>query len=67
MIEKFRLMPDPSKQPSIATIEGIKREVYTSFFRYFAPVAAIIEEAEKTARMPVAWQRKKLEQDRHAD
>jgi hypothetical protein len=64
VIEKFLIVTDPNKEPSIVTLDGLKREVSRSFFRYFAPVAAIYREIQKTADMPTAWQRQKLDEDR---
>lgn len=64
MIEKFLVVTNQPQEPSIISINGLKREVSTSFFRYFAPVAAIYREIQKTAEMPTVWQRRKLDEDR---
>jgi len=66
MIEKFLIAPDPSERTPVTTIRGLKKEVYTSVLRYFAPVVAIYEQFERTAGISPAWQRRKLDEDRAA-
>jgi hypothetical protein len=66
MIEQFRAVPSPSEQASIMTLTGLKQEIRTAVLRYFAPIAAIYEEIEKTAGILPASQRKKLDEDRAA-
>jgi hypothetical protein len=63
MIDRFRTVKNAS-EPRFTTFAGLKNEVYTTVVRYFAPVVAIYEELEKTAGIPPAWQRKKLNEDR---
>jgi hypothetical protein len=62
MVEKFRKIKTHSVEEGM-TIKGLKREVYTTVVRYFAPLVAILGELEKTAGMPAAWQRRKLDDD----
>jgi hypothetical protein len=64
MIEKFLIVPDQSERLPVTTIEGLKKEIYTSVLRYFAPVAAIYEQFEKTAGIPTVWQRRKRGENR---
>jgi hypothetical protein len=66
MIEKFLMVSNSSEQAPITTIRGLKKEVYTSVLRYFAPVAAIYEQFEKTAGISTAWQRRKLDEGQSA-
>jgi hypothetical protein len=61
---KFKL--ERSHRPELTTIGGLKNEVYTAVWRYFAPVVAIYGELEKTAGMPTAWQQRKLDKDNDA-
>jgi hypothetical protein len=63
MTDRFRTVKNDS-EPRFTSFAGLKNEVYTTVVRYFAPVVAIYEELEKTAGIPPAWQRKKLNQDR---
>jgi hypothetical protein len=63
MPKRFRFHGGVSPPGDLTTMEGLRNEVYTAVVRYFAPLVALYEEIEKTAGMPTAWQRKKLDQD----
>lgn len=67
MTERWQVVETASPEPDITTIRGLKKEVMTAVVRYFAPVVAIYEALEETAGMPIAWQRKKLGEDRPAN
>jgi hypothetical protein len=41
----------------------VREELLWTLTRYFAPLKAIYEQFEKTAGMPTAWQRRKLDED----
>ena len=66
MIEKFLMVSNSSEQAPITTLRGLKNEVYASVLRYFAPVAAIYEQFEKTAGIPTMWQRPRPDENRNS-
>jgi hypothetical protein len=44
---------DAQSEPSIATIEGLKKETGTAIIQYFAPVVALYNVVAQTAGFPV--------------
>jgi len=44
---------DPQSEPSIMTIEGLKKETGTAVIQYFAPVVALYNVVAQTAGLPV--------------
>jgi len=53
-------------EPSITSIQGLKKEVSTSVVRYFAPLVAMAREFSATAGIATTWWRSK-ELDKNQD
>ena len=67
MSEPFAAGPSKLRpfEPSITTIDGLKKEANTAVIRYFAPVLSIYNELAATAGLPtVRWHTRIRGEDR---